>query len=136
MNMTALTQAFVAIGHRSLTSVKSLRTLANSRSALDAIGDGGTRMTRSDKATWDNNWWLAHGVFHLANAGETSWASFAKRAAELANVGTQKLAAVSTNELALRAPRPRYSALTSVRGAVLPPLEDAIARYLRESRVP
>ena len=37
--------------------------------------------------------------------------------------------AVATAELGLRAPRPRYSALGSERGVLLPELDDALARY-------
>jgi dTDP-4-dehydrorhamnose reductase len=37
----------------------------------------------------------------------------------------------ATRELALAAPRPRYSVLGSARGALLPPLDDALSRYLR-----
>ncbi|HEV3480679.1 MAG TPA: hypothetical protein VG144_14690 [Gaiellaceae bacterium] len=37
-----------------------------------------------------------------------------------------------SEELGLAAARPRYSALGSKRGLVLPPLEDALDRYVEE----
>jgi hypothetical protein len=70
-------------------------------------------------------------VWHLANAGAMTWEDLAVRAATAASVSTRSLRAIALAELTLAAPRPRNSALTSERGLVLPPIEDAIARYAR-----
>jgi dTDP-4-dehydrorhamnose reductase len=70
-----------------------------------------------------------HGVWHLANDGAVTWAGLARAAAATAGVDARRVAAVSTDELALPARRPRYSALGSVRGLQLPELGDALARY-------
>lgn len=72
------------------------------------------------------------GVWHLANAGEITWADLARRAAELANINAGYVQSCSTEALGLPARRPRYSVLGSERGIILPPLDDALARYLRE----
>jgi dTDP-4-dehydrorhamnose reductase len=71
-----------------------------------------------------------HGIWHLANAGQTTWAELAGRAAELGGVRSDRLARRSMAELGLTARRPRYSALGSERGLLLPSLEDALHRYI------
>ena len=72
----------------------------------------------------------AHGIFHVANGGEISWAELARRAARMANVSDRALIGVSTEELGLVAPRPRYSALASVRGHLVPELDHALRRWV------
>jgi dTDP-4-dehydrorhamnose reductase len=73
----------------------------------------------------------ASGIWHLANQGAVSWADLARRAAELASLPVERVRAVSSRELRLPAARPRYSVLGTERGALLPPLEHALDRYLR-----
>lgn len=75
------------------------------------------------------------GVWHLANSGETSWADFARRAAEIAGLDASLVEGCSTLDLNLVAPRPLYSVLTSERGLLLSPLDEALARYVRESEM-
>jgi dTDP-4-dehydrorhamnose reductase len=62
------------------------------------------------------------GIWHLANQGDVSWA-------ELAELAGADVEAVPAAELGWVAPRPPSSVLTSERGVLLPPLEDALARY-------
>jgi dTDP-4-dehydrorhamnose reductase len=69
------------------------------------------------------------GVWHLANRGAVSWAQLACRAAELAGLDAGLVAPRPGAALGLTAARPRYSVLGSERGTLLPPLEDALARY-------
>jgi len=71
------------------------------------------------------------GIWHLANRGAVSWAELARLAAERAEVPAHGLRARPTRELGLAAPRPRYSALGSERGQLMPALDDALGRYLR-----
>lgn len=73
-----------------------------------------------------------HGIWHLANAGEISWAEFAAQAANLARVPTLKLKACNSEFLNLPAPRPRYSVLSSERGLLMPSLNDALIRYFKQ----
>jgi len=75
------------------------------------------------------------GIWHLANQGETSWADFARLAAEAAGFDAGLVEACSTASLQLLAPRPLYSALTSERGLLLPSLDHALARYVQECEV-
>ncbi|HEV7595068.1 MAG TPA: family 1 glycosylhydrolase [Gemmatimonadaceae bacterium] len=69
------------------------------------------------------------GIWHLANTGEASWAQFARRAAESAGLDSGLIVGRPASSLGYSAPRPRYSALTSARGSLMPSLEDALARY-------
>ncbi|MGB9178621.1 MAG: family 1 glycosylhydrolase [Pyrinomonadaceae bacterium] len=72
------------------------------------------------------------GIWHLANDGETTWAEFARRAANLADLDERAIVARQTATLGFAAPRPLYSVLTSERGRLLPTLDDALARYMRD----
>jgi dTDP-4-dehydrorhamnose reductase len=75
------------------------------------------------------------GVWHLANQGATSWADLARRVAARAGLDPNLVEDCSTQSLNLAAPRPAYSVLASERGSLLPSLDDALARYLRECEV-
>jgi dTDP-4-dehydrorhamnose reductase len=69
-------------------------------------------------------------IWHLANAGAVSWAEFARQAAERAGLDSSLVVAQPGHALGLTAPRPTYSALGSERGTLMPPLDDALSRYL------
>ncbi|MEJ7601596.1 MAG: SDR family oxidoreductase [Kofleriaceae bacterium] len=69
------------------------------------------------------------GLWHLANAGATTWADLARTAASLAGHRIDRVIPVPGSELGWRAPRPRFSVLGSARGALLPPLDDALRRF-------
>jgi dTDP-4-dehydrorhamnose reductase len=70
------------------------------------------------------------GLWHLANAGETSWAELARTAARGADLDESLIRARSHTELGLAARRPRSAALGSERGHLMPPLEAALGAYL------
>ncbi len=72
------------------------------------------------------------GIWHLANDGAMTWAELARRAAQLAGLDASGVVARPTETLDLAAPRPCYSVLGSERGMLLPPLEHALDRYMRE----
>jgi dTDP-4-dehydrorhamnose reductase len=76
------------------------------------------------------------GVWHLANAGALTWAEFARSVARSAGFDPSFVEARPTKELRLAATRPRYAALASERGTLLPPLDSAVARYLRDANTP
>jgi dTDP-4-dehydrorhamnose reductase len=76
----------------------------------------------------------ASGIWHLANPGEISWVDLAVAGARAAGVDSARLRPCTIAELGLAAPRPAYSALASERGALLPPLVDAIERFAAEYR--
>jgi len=74
------------------------------------------------------------GLWHLTNSGSISWAEFAARAAQLCDVSAAALRPLPLARLALAAPRPRFSALRSERGELLPSLESALERFAQAAR--
>ena len=69
------------------------------------------------------------GLWHLANAGTTSWFEFARAIAEGAGLDPNLVFAHDTEP-------PRNTALTSVRGAIMRPLDAALASYLGDVAAP
>jgi dTDP-4-dehydrorhamnose reductase len=64
-----------------------------------------------------------------------TWAAFGRHVADRAGLDSSLVVGRATAALSLRAPRPRFSALTSERGIVMPTLENAICRYV-DARAP
>jgi dTDP-4-dehydrorhamnose reductase len=75
----------------------------------------------------------AHGVHHLAGAGECSWYDFASEIFRQAGVECRVLSC-TTQELGRPAPRPAYSVLASERpdAILLPEWEAGLAAYLEQ----
>jgi dTDP-4-dehydrorhamnose reductase len=74
-----------------------------------------------------------HGIWHLANPAAVTWAELGRRAAELAGLDPTLIEGKPIESFGLPAPRPSYSALTSERASLLPPLEHALSRYVAET---
>jgi dTDP-4-dehydrorhamnose reductase len=72
------------------------------------------------------------GIWHLTNPGAVSWLKFGRLAASAAGLDADLIVGKPVSELRLGARRPRFSALTSERGTIMPPLADAIERYVAE----
>ncbi|ADV65971.1 family 1 glycosylhydrolase [Deinococcus maricopensis] len=70
------------------------------------------------------------GTWHLTNAGETSWADLTRMLADATGAPADAVQAVPTEQLGWVAPRPRYSAMSSGRGNLMPKLSHALERYL------
>jgi dTDP-4-dehydrorhamnose reductase len=75
------------------------------------------------------------GIWNLANHGEVSWAELAHTAASAAGLPTATLEACHLQDLKLPARRPVYSVLASEKGSIMPRLEDAVRRFLRDCEV-
>jgi dTDP-4-dehydrorhamnose reductase len=73
------------------------------------------------------------GIWHLANRGAVSWSTLASMAAEAARLDTRLVQPVPGDSLGQIARRPRFSALGSERGVLMPKLEDGLLRYLSEA---
>jgi dTDP-4-dehydrorhamnose reductase len=71
-----------------------------------------------------------HGLWHLTNEGAITWSELACAAAACARVRCGRIEPQPTKELGQRALRPRYSVLRSERACLLPPLTDALERYM------
>ncbi|HVF44608.1 MAG TPA: family 1 glycosylhydrolase [Pyrinomonadaceae bacterium] len=72
------------------------------------------------------------GLWHLSNRGALSWAEFARLAARAAGLDESLVEERPTASFNFAARRPAFSALASERAALLPALEDALARYVAE----
>ncbi|MFP2912099.1 SDR family oxidoreductase, partial [Pyxidicoccus sp. 3LFB2] len=75
------------------------------------------------------------GVWHLVNDGEVTWAELARQAATLVGLDPLKVHGRPMASFGLPAARPRYSALASERGRVMPSLSNALDRYLEEDEI-
>jgi dTDP-4-dehydrorhamnose reductase len=75
------------------------------------------------------------GIWHLANAGAVTWAELARLATMAAGIGGDEIKACPAATFRFAAERPRYSVLSSSRGALMPSLEDALLRYCREAEL-
>jgi dTDP-4-dehydrorhamnose reductase len=73
------------------------------------------------------------GVWHLAHPAQVSWADVAIMASRIAGISSASLRSCSVKEMGLRIRVPRHTALTSERGILLPSLEDALGRFIRDS---
>jgi len=69
----------------------------------------------------------------VLNSEAVSWHTFARRLALAAGLNARKVVAASATGLGWRAARPAYVPLEATRGARLPSLESAIARFVAES---
>ena len=73
------------------------------------------------------------GIWHLASAGpSTTWFEFARAAADACGEASHLIDPVSAASLGWPAPRPAFSALTSVRGVVMRPRDEALAAFAEE----
>lgn len=70
-----------------------------------------------------------HGIWHLSNKGQLSWADLGYTIAERAGYKTELVKPKPLRHFNYRAQRPVYSVLSSERGNILPPLDDALNRY-------
>lgn len=72
---------------------------------------------------------FATGVYHLVNAGSTTWYEFARKIFELAGL-TVHVKPLTSQEFPRPAARPRYSMLNNMRGPALRSWEEALGEYL------
>jgi len=71
----------------------------------------------------------AEGIWHLANQGVMSWHELASCVAKEAGVHLRHLVKIGEEER-------RITALSSERGLILPTLDSAIVRFMREAAIP
>lgn len=75
----------------------------------------------------------ASGVWHVANVGATTHADLVRASARAHGLSPRLVVARNASELGYVARRPALSALSSERGALLGPLEDALERHARRA---
>ncbi len=78
------------------------------------------------------------GIYHITNAGESTWYSFAEKVFEIAGLHATLLP-ISTTESGSKAPRPRNSVLrdtklASLNLAPMRPWQEALQDYFNELR--
>ena len=80
----------------------------------------------------------APGLYHCVNSGHCTWLEFAHELARQLGV-EPRLVPIRMADITLRAERPRYCALSNAKlaaaGIVMPPWQDAVARYIRSVRL-
>jgi dTDP-4-dehydrorhamnose reductase len=74
------------------------------------------------------------GLWHLANQGSVTWSEFARAFAERSSLDPSLVIDQTLEEVAPRAPRPRYSVLGSSKAWIMPSLDDALARFVEVQR--
>lgn len=80
-----------------------------------------------------------YGLYHCTAHGETTWADFARLAADILGVPAEHVQGVSTAELPLKAPRPRRAILDNRRLReqgldTLSTWQDALRAFIAEAR--
>ncbi|MDQ6904304.1 MAG: sugar nucleotide-binding protein, partial [Bacteroidota bacterium] len=73
-----------------------------------------------------------HGIVHLSNESEHSWFQFALKIAAKAGFAEDFIIPVSASKMKLKATRPKYSALKSMRGKMLPSLDEAVNCFFND----
>jgi dTDP-4-dehydrorhamnose reductase len=73
-----------------------------------------------------------HGVWHVANSGQVTWAEFARLAALKGGRDATAVKSRPARALGFVAPRPSFTALTSERGSFMPPFEESLDRCVNE----
>jgi len=74
-----------------------------------------------------------HGIWHIANNGETTWSDLAIIAAEKFGLEKNLIEAKPMREMPFIAKRPHYSVLKTEKGIILPSWNDALERYYYET---
>lgn len=77
----------------------------------------------------------APGIYHCVNSGATTWLELGEFVARTIGADPALLEPVRVAEVSMRAPRPRYCALSNEKlaaaGVLMPTWEDALGRHLR-----
>jgi dTDP-4-dehydrorhamnose reductase len=77
----------------------------------------------------------AHGRWHLANQDPCTWAELARLAVRMAGLDEALVQPRPAASFGWAATRPRYSALASVHGALLPSVQSGLHRHLEDERL-
>jgi dTDP-4-dehydrorhamnose reductase len=80
------------------------------------------------------------GLYHCVNDGHASWYDVAREVASLIGNDEPGLVPVTMDQMTMKAPRPRYCALSVAKlataGFAMPPWQDALRRWLAARGVP
>ena len=112
--------------------VRTMLRLGSERDELAVVDDQRTAPTYVDHLAAATHQVLErpYGIWHVAAAGDCTWAEFAEAIFEEAGLPT-RVRRITTAEFGARAPRPAYSVLRSEKGAPeLPHWRDGLRRCL------
>jgi dTDP-4-dehydrorhamnose reductase len=70
-----------------------------------------------------------HGIYHITNNGQITWAALAELVAEMSGCDKRLVKGKPFSKMRLAAKRPKNSVLQSEKGIKLPVLQDALRRY-------
>ena len=91
-------------------------------------------VAKATRAVIERN--VAPGLYHCVNSGAVTWKGIAEEVARLLK-RPLRIKPLTLESARLKAPRPRYCALSNAKlaaaGIVMPDWKDALARYLRSS---
>ena len=73
-------------------------------------------------------------IWHISNAGDTSWYELAREVAGRAKLNKKLIQPTQLSNMELRAPRPAYSVIRSERGIQLPALDHALDRFFHDRK--
>lgn len=73
-------------------------------------------------------------IWHIANSSVLTWADFAYQIADRCKLNRENIQPVPYSLMALKAVMPKYSALKSNKGVLLPTLDHALTRLFNESK--
>ena len=74
------------------------------------------------------------GVWHITNNGGITWANLARKVSDKAGLDTDLIESMPSHLLNWKASRPKFSALKSEKGILLPSLDNALMRYFEERK--
>ncbi|WP_207493526.1 family 1 glycosylhydrolase [Aridibaculum aurantiacum] len=72
------------------------------------------------------------GIWNISNHAEVSWLELAEQVADRSGHKKNKLVGMPVSEMGWKAPRPAYTAMTTEKGFLLPSLDDALGRFMKE----
>lgn len=75
------------------------------------------------------------GIWHVVSEGSVTWSEFAGLVAMAAGYNSSRVEGKPLDSFALNARRPAFSALTSQRASLAPPLENALERFFSDADV-
>jgi len=98
--------------------VRTMLRLGEERDEVAVVGDqrGSPTFVGHLAAATRQVLLLPHGVYHVAAAGDATWADFAEAIFEEAGLAT-RVRRITTADFGAKAPRPAYSVLRSEKGA-------------------
>lgn len=121
-------------GHRGKNFVKSILNLTNNNSLLTVVNDQKSCPTYAVDLSKAINVLIKaddYGIFHLVNAGSSTWYEFAEEICKIRNIEA-KLIPIASTDLQHKARRPKNSSLNNSSGIKLRHWREALEDFLKK----